>query len=107
MAKGKEGAIQDAAMDLLLRHPKVAFAYVNTSGKIQGRGGHWMTLGFPGLADITGMLKGGRFIAIEVKRPGEEPTKAQLEFLETVSAYGGLSGWITDVEQVNRMLGEI
>lgn len=97
--KGKEGAIQDAVMDILLRHPRVAFAYVNTSGKIKGRGGHWMTLGFPGLADITGMLKGGRFFAIEVKQPGKEPTEAQQEFLDAIVSGGGVAGWVDAPEQ--------
>lgn len=46
----------------------------------------------PGISDILGILKPtGRFLAIEVKRPGNKPSPEQLAFLDVVRANGGLA----------------
>lgn len=45
-----------------------------------------------GVSDIIGMLRDGRFFAIECKRPLEYLTKEQTEFLENVRAGGGIAG---------------
>lgn len=42
-----------------------------------------------GISDIIGVLPGGRFMAIEVKRRGGKPTDAQAAFLERVWSEGG------------------
>lgn len=47
--------------------------------------------GHPGTSDILGLLPNGRFLAIEVKRPGGKPTEAQLEFIDNINANGGLA----------------
>ena len=100
-----ESEIQAEIMDYLLMHPKIVFAYVTTTGKIKGRGGHWITLGFAGMADIIAQIRGtGQIVAIEVKRPGELPTPAQAEFLDTVRNGGGISGWADSVEMVEAIL---
>lgn len=100
----KESDIQSAIMDLLLRHPSVAWAHVTTSGKIKGRGGHWMTVGFPGLSDILGQLRDGRLLAIEVKKPGEKPTNDQLEFIRTVNDNNGVAFWTDSPDDVAEFL---
>jgi len=98
--RGEEGTLEDQIMDLLLMHPKVAFAKVNTSGVVK-RKGHWITIGnIPGLADIDGMLKGGRFFCIEVKKPLEEPTKEQFDFMSMVNMGGGLAFWTDNLQDV-------
>jgi hypothetical protein len=54
-----------------------------------------------GISDIIGCLpKSGRLFAIEVKRPGKAPTPAQQNFLNKVSASGGLAMWATSLEEV-------
>lgn len=58
-----------------------------------------------GYADIHGMLKGGRYFALEVKQPGEEPTMEQLQFLATVKADGGLAEVVYGFECVARLFG--
>ena len=100
----KESDIQNAILDMLIKHPKVSHAHVMTTGKIQGRGGHWITLGYPGVPDIIGMTKQGRFFAIEVKKPKEKPTQKQLEYLEMVDDNGGLSDWVTCVEDAEALI---
>lgn len=91
-SKLSESDIQTAIMNKLFVHPLVAWCHVTTSGKVRGRGGHWMTLGFPGLSDIIGQTRDGRILAIEVKAPGEDATEVQQEFIDTVNKYGGRAG---------------
>lgn len=47
--------------------------------------------GFKGCSDIIGQLKDGRFLAIEVKKPGGEPTEPQVEFLSKVQRHRGVA----------------
>ena len=100
----KESQLQNAILDMLLQHHNVSHAHVMTTGKIKGRGGHWITLGYPGVSDIIGMTKTGKFFAIEVKKPGEKPTKQQLEYLEMVEDNGGLADWVTNVEDAKALI---
>lgn len=102
----KEAEIQADISDLLFKHPLVAWHFVTTTGKIKGRGGSWITLGFPGMSDIIGQLRDGRLFAIEVKVPGNKPTDVQIEFLDTVSKNGGVSGWCVSVKEALDIIGE-
>ena len=99
MANGKEQEIQTAALEILRNHPKVAFAYVNTSGKVKAKG-YWMTLGVTGLPDITFMTKDGRYGCVEVKQPGVHPTDEQYSFIKKVRKNGGIAGWINNAGQI-------
>jgi hypothetical protein len=54
----------------------------------------------PGVADILGILKDGRFLAIEVKSPtGKVPPHQQL-FLDEISGRGGVAFVARSVEEV-------
>lgn len=59
-----------------------------------------------GLPDIVGMLRDGRILAIEVKRPGEQPTEEQAEFLALVLEAGGVSVVAHNWQQVKAILIE-
>lgn len=48
----------------------------------------------------------GRFLAIEVKRPGGKPSDDQLRWLAVVRKFGGVSGVATCVEQALDLLKE-
>lgn len=51
-----------------------------------------------GWPDITAWLPNdGRFLGIEVKRPGEMPTAAQLATLRRINADGGVAFWTDNV----------
>lgn len=93
-----ESEIQRDIMNALTRHPMIGLAHVNTTGKVKGRNGHWITLGYPGISDITGMLKDGRFFAIEVKKPGSKPTEVQQDYINKVNEFNGVAGWCDSVE---------
>lgn len=47
-----------------------------------------------GSSDLIGILN-GRFIALEIKRPGEKPTVEQARFLECVRINGGFASVVT------------
>ena len=57
-----------------------------------------------GYADLHGMLPGGRYFALEVKRPGEEATPEQARFLATVCAGGGIAVVVRSFEDAARAL---
>ena len=58
-----------------------------------------------GIPDLVGILTSpdhqfGRFFGIEVKKPGEEPTELQYVQLDKIEAAGGLSFWVSSLEEV-------
>jgi penicillin-binding protein-related factor A (putative recombinase) len=59
-----------------------------------------------GSSDLIGIHK-GRFLAIEVKRPGAKATPQQLLFLTLVQKYGGISGIATSVEEAEAIIASI
>lgn len=63
------------------------FAWRNNTRSVRV-GGRLMHFGHRGSPDILGVLPGGTLLAIEVKKPGEEPSDPQKEFLSRLSAAG-------------------
>ncbi len=57
-----------------------------------------------GYPDLHGMPPGGRYVAREVKRPGERETVEQREFIDAVTAGGGIAGVVRGFEDVRRLL---
>lgn len=53
-----------------------------------------------GSSDLVGILApGGRFLALEVKRPGKEATEEQALFLALVRRRGGFAAVVCSVEE--------
>lgn len=52
-----------------------------------------------GVPDIIACVK-GRFVAIEVKRPGEKPKPIQEAFLEAINKKGGIAFWSDNLDKV-------
>jgi hypothetical protein len=50
------------------------------------------------------MPKTGRFLAIEVKRPGGKPTPEQLQFIDTINQAGGLAFVAHSIEEVEKSI---
>lgn len=67
-----------------------------------------ITLGVPGMSDLTGITEGGRYAAVEVKVPcgRTDPDRlaAQMRFIATIRQLGGRAGFATDVESAGRIL---
>lgn len=111
-----EAEVQRAILDYLRTVPGVyAFRCNSRVVRMPGQGGHerLVRFGVKGLPDILGWQSLGgplvqpfgewrlaRFLAIEVKRPGEPPSPAQLAFLELLRRAGGIAVVASSVEDV-------
>ncbi len=71
------------------------YCWRNNSGvmkaEYKGKSRIWRA-GLKGSADIIGVSKDGKFIAIEVKRRGKKPNPCQEAFLKEIKNRGGHSG---------------
>ena len=68
-------------------------------------GGRLMQFGKVGSADILGILKpSGRFLAIEVKKPGEKPSDEQIAFLWAIRDAGGVAIVAYSLDDVRKVL---
>jgi hypothetical protein len=68
---------------------------------------HWGgPMGTKGVSDILGVLPGGRFLALEVKAQKGKLTQDQADFLQSVSACGGLAFMARSVEEARERLAE-
>lgn len=85
---------------------KGIYCWRNNSGVLRDRRGVPVHFGKVGSADILGIAKDGKFLAVEVKRPdmSYKPTPAQIEFLTAIRDNGGYAGIATDIEDVERIL---
>lgn len=57
-----------------------------------------------GKSDLSGMLAGGRFFALEVKRRDEKPTKEQLDYLAAVRDGGGIAAVVRSFNDAKNFL---
>lgn len=57
----------------------------------------------PGGADLIGLYR-GRFLAVEVKVPGQHPTPEQRRFIDGVVKAGGIAGVARSVEDALALL---
>lgn len=62
--------------------------------------------GVDGISDIIGMVE-GRFIAIEVKKPGEKPRPDQYAYLDRVVLAGGVGLWVSSMGDLYEVLKNI
>jgi VRR-NUC domain len=67
----------------------------------QGKRRFFRFSGISGVSDILGLLRpSGRLLAIEVKRPGCQPTPEQQIFLEVIQANGGLALCVHSLDEL-------
>lgn len=99
----QENDIQKAILEYLALFPRKVKAWRQNSGALRA-GSRFVRFGFKGAADITGILKGGRRLEIEVKQPGEKPTFVQVQFGGAISKLGGKYFVATSVADVEKEL---
>lgn len=82
-----------------------AIMWRNNVGRLKDATGRMVSYGVcnPGGADLIGIYK-GRFVAIEVKRPGKKTTEEQESFLEAIRRNGGIAGVCYSPEDVKKLL---
>jgi hypothetical protein len=87
VVKSTEKATQ--AHILAWLHGNGVFAWRENSGVVIMRG-HQYRMGYPGIADIMGVLPGGRILAIEVKDIKGRQNDNQKLFQQKIEESGGL-----------------
>lgn len=108
-----EKVIQAQILEYLAADRRVAWAERFNSGTIWMRGSGktrpFRANTLEGCPDILGQMNDGRFLAIEVKRPGwkcpsDEREVAQSIFLEKVRRYHGVADFCCSVDDTERLL---
>jgi hypothetical protein len=86
----KESDIQKQILDYLKLKRVVCFKHRNVG--IMKPNGSYIPLAFgeKGISDVIGCLPDGRFLAIEVKKPGGRPKPEQKEFIASVNRNNGV-----------------
>lgn len=98
----REAEIQSLIVEYLEAH---RFVVIRVNSGLVKRGKHFIKLAKKGTADIVAILPPtGRVLAVECKKPGEEPRKDQLAFLESVRRVGGIGIVATGVDDVARVI---
>ena len=64
-----------------------------------------ITANHSGVPDINACLQ-GKWISVEVKRPGFSPEPLQLFHLQMIQRAGGLATWASSLEQVKDFLAQ-
>lgn len=59
-----------------------------------------------GVSDILACVK-GRFVAIEVKKPGGRPSQLQLQFIDAINKIGGIAFIADNLDIVKDKLKEL
>lgn len=81
-----------------------ARVFRNNTGTAETKDGRFIRFGLcVGSSDLIGIYQ-GRFVAIEVKRPGKNPTTEQENFINMVRKLGGIAGICTCPEDVKKLL---
>jgi len=63
--------------------------WANATGAGTSPSGQWVRYGLVGSSDILGVVRGGLFIALEVKTGSGVQSPQQLKFESAVKAWGG------------------
>lgn len=85
----RETFLVKAIMDYLKMRTDVRLWRQNT-GAVKYDDNRYVHFGFPGIADIIGIQKGGRFVAIEAKIGKNKQSDAQKAFQAMIEGMGGL-----------------
>lgn len=99
VAKKPETLLSDAIRGALSLEPGLLI-WRNSNGVFRARG-FVVHAGLPsGSADLIGVLgPAGRFVAIEIKMPGQKADLHQAQWLEGVRRAGGFACVVTSVEE--------
>jgi len=80
--------------------------YLNSLPGCKAEKRHGSQYSEAGAPDINACYR-GRSVQIEVKRPGEKPTRIQLKRLREWQEAGAVVGWVTDLEGVKKIIEEL
>lgn len=92
MKQKEEQKVQDSIM-----------TYIKSIGGLPIKQNQIGIYGQAGVPDIIACIK-GKFVAIEVKKPGEKPKPHQLAFIDAINKKGGLAFWSDNLNKVKEEL---
>lgn len=101
-----EAAALVEVLKALRAHPSVSWAERQNTGSAR-IGGRFVRFGWPGCSDVLGMLRDGRFLAVECKSPTGRLRPEQAVFLERINGAGGVGFMARDCRDVLRELAVI
>lgn len=95
-----ESDVQAAIIEAFWLKHRIQLDAIDAGGAGMRRGGSGGHTGIPtGFPDLLGSFPPlGRMLSIEVKRPGEKPTRAQQDFMERRRVEGGVCFWASSVD---------
>ena len=101
-----EAAALVEVLKALRAHPAVSWVERQNTGsaRIAGR---FVRFGWPGCSDVLGMLRDGRFLAVEVKAPKGKLRPEQVVFLERINGAGGVGFIARDLRDVHHELNKL
>ena len=92
-------------LQALRTHDSVAWVRRQNTGAAKV-GGRFIKFGWIGCTDLLGMLKDGRLLAVECKRPkGGKLSTEQAHFISMVNQFGGCAFVATSLHDVLENLG--
>jgi hypothetical protein len=104
-----EGVVLHAVLELFRLHGWPAWRF--NSGSLRDKDGRPVRfiLGsdgrpYSGFSDVGALAPGGRWVAVEAKRPGGKATALQLAHLDRVEAAGGVALLVDDVLTLQRAI---
>ena len=100
-----EKQVQNAILREFGTRPELRLWRQNTGAARVGR--RFVRFGVPGQADLTGILRGGRRLEIEIKSPIGRQTPDQRAFQAMIERFGGLYVLARSVEDVRHAIGDV
>jgi hypothetical protein len=98
---GPEAGVLSAVLKALAIHPAVAWVRRMNTGAVKvgsGPSARFVRFGFTGCSDILGQMKDGRLLAVECKSDKGKLSEAQVNFIDTVRAAGGVAGMARSID---------
>lgn len=92
MKQKEEQKVQDSIMK-----------YIKSIGGLPIKQNQIGIYGQAGVPDILACIK-GRFVAIEVKKPGEKPKPHQVAFIDAINKKGGIAFYSDNLNKVKEVL---
>jgi penicillin-binding protein-related factor A (putative recombinase) len=93
-----------AAILALLRAYRIFCWKNNTAGIYVQSRNTYIPSHAPGVADILGVLPGGRFLAVEVKSPKGRVSPHQQQFIDSINQAGGMAFVAHSIDEVQEHL---
>ena len=98
-----ERDVLKAVTKALRYDPRVSRVERNQSG-VFVEGDRHIRVGTRGKLDLTVYLKSGKYMEIEIKRPGGKPDPRQAARIEAIKRDGGLAGYCWSIESALALL---